>query len=81
MCTFSIQIWNSRKCMKRNRADSDKAIQKTNVPSYSSLDMMGIFFPLWAMPQLFLKKNKQTAETKEMCKRVLESGGLLQKHF
>ena len=24
--------------------------------------------------QLLLKKNKQTAEAKEMCKRVLESG-------
>ena len=45
-------IWNSRKCMKRKQSRFRQSL-RNNVPSYSSLDMMGIFFPLWAMPQLF----------------------------
>lgn len=47
-----ILIWNSRKCMKRKQSRFRQSL-RNNVPSYSSLDMMGIFFPLWAMPQLF----------------------------
>lgn len=40
---FGILIWNSRKCMKRKQSRFRQSL-RNNVPSYSSLDMMGIFF-------------------------------------
>ena len=73
MCIFGILIWNSRKCMKRKQSRFRQSL-RNNVPSYSSLDMMGIFFSIMGDASTLLKKNKQTAEAKEMRKRVLESG-------
>ena len=50
-------------------------------PKLQLLGHDGNIFSIMGDASTLLKKNKQTAEAKEMCKRVLESGGLLQSTF
>ncbi len=73
MCISGIRIWNSRKSMKRKQSRSRQSLKKQR-PKLQLLGHDGNIFSIMGDASTLLKKNKQTAEAKEMCKRVLESG-------
>lgn len=74
--TMNVHFWHpnmEQPKMYEKKTEQIPTKPEKQRPKLQLLGHDGNIFPLWAMPQLF-EKNKQTAEAKEMRKRVLESG-------
>ena len=78
MSISGIRGWNGQKCRKKPKHKMKHKTEKSHLnkprPKLRLLGHDGNIFSIMSDASILLKNNDQTAEAKEMCKRVLESG-------